>query len=351
MTALSASPDAALTACPAVAVQHVDTRDVDEQAALLTDWHQDYAQLSAGGFEGRIDEAWLDGVHLFVEATSQRLHQRGELRADRLALGLPLALPEVVQAGPARFCGRSDWQATGDDAEAQDGAGHFCTFSGRGGFEFFTPAGLVMAGMEFDRAELARLATPEEQTLLERIGQVATLHRAPEGALATLRDFMRGAFEMLAAQPRLLGNPAMRSMLRQAAQSNALELLVGAAALPPDAGQRPRLLVEQARAIVDRDPETPVTVATLCAELGISRRTLQAAFQQVLGLAPAAYLRATRLAGARRALRQAPSVTEAAAQWGFWHFGHFAQDYRRMYGELPSQTWRRLHPGVAGPGH
>ena len=53
------------------------------------------------------------------------------------ALGLPLALPEVVQAGPARFCGRSDWQA---------------------------------------------------------------------------------------------------------AQSNALELLVGAAALPPDAGQRPRLL-------------------------------------------------------------------------------------------------------------
>ena len=246
MTALSASPDAALTACPAVAVQHVDTRDVDEQAALLTDWHQDYAQLSAGGFEGRIDEAWLDGVHLFVEATSQRLHQRGELRADRLALGLPLALPEVVQAGPARFCGRSDWQA---------------------------------------------------------------------------------------------------------AQSNALELLVGAAALPPDAGQRPRLLVEQARAIVDRDPETPVTVATLCAELRTSRRTLQAAFQQVLGLAPAAYLRATRLAGARRALRQAPSVTEAAAQWGFWHFGHFAQDYRRMYGELPSQTWRRLHPGAGGAAH
>jgi AraC family ethanolamine operon transcriptional activator len=344
MTALSAPFDVALAACPAVSVQHVDTRDVDEQAALLTDWHQDYAQLSAGGFEGRIDEAWLDGVHLFVEATSQRLHQRGELRADRLALGLPLALPEVAQAGPARFCGRSDWQAAGG-GEAQDGAGHFCTFSGRGGFEFFTPAGLVMAGMEFDRTELARLATPEEQALLERIGQVATLHRAPEGALATLRDFMRGAFEMLAAQPRLLGNPAMRSMLRQAAQSNALELLVGAAALPPEAGPRPVELVAQARAIVDRDPETPLTVATLCAELAVSRRTLQAAFQQALGLAPAAYLRATRLAGARRALRQAPSVTEAAAQWGFWHFGHFAQDYRRMYGELPSQTWRRLHPG------
>ena len=124
-----------------------------------------------------------------------------------------------------------------------------------------------------------------------------------------------------------------------------------AAVLADDHLHRPRLLVEQARAIVDRDPETPVTVATLCAELRTSRRTLQAAFQQVLGLAPAAYLRATRLAGARRALRQAPSVTEAAAQWGFWHFGHFAQDYRRMYGELPSQTWRRLHPGAGGAAH
>ena len=58
MTALSASPDAALTACPAVAVQHVDTRDVDEQAALLTDW-----PLVASGTEGyRTAEVTLGGV-------------------------------------------------------------------------------------------------------------------------------------------------------------------------------------------------------------------------------------------------------------------------------------------------
>jgi AraC family ethanolamine operon transcriptional activator len=318
------------------AVHLAATRDIDDQAALLTGWNQSYAQLSAGAFEGRIAEAWLDGVHLFVEGTSRRLHQRGALPTDRLALGLPLA----PVTGPAVFCGASDWAG---DAQT----GRFCTFSGAQGFEFFTPEGLQMAGMEIDRDELMRLATPDEQALIERVGATAALHRASHDHVNGLRDFMRGAFEMLAREPALLDNAALRSQLRHAAQSNALEILVGAAhaaeQAPPVQPQRHWSLVAQARERVNEDPETPVTVAALCAALRVSRRTLQAAFQDVLGMAPAAFLRAERLAGARRALRDAPTVTEAAAQWGFWHFSHFAQDYRRLFGELPSQTWRRLH--------
>jgi AraC family transcriptional regulator, ethanolamine operon transcriptional activator len=34
-------------------------------------------------------------------------------------------------------------------------------------------------------------------------------------------------------------------------------------------------------------------------------------------------------------------VTQAASQWGFWHLGYFSRDYRKMFGELPSQTFRR----------
>lgn len=323
------------------AVHQAATRDIDEQAALLTGWNQSYTQLSAGAFEGRIAEAWLDGVHLFVEGTSRRLHQRGALPGDRLALGLPLA-PVV---GPAVFCGASDW--AGDPH-----TGRFCTFSGAQGFEFFTPEGLQMAGMEIDRDELMRLATPDEQALIERVDHTAALHVAARERTEGLRTFMRGVFEMLAREPDLLDNAAVRSQLRHAAQSNALETLVSAAQAAQAADQTPvcprrhGALVAQARARIEHDPETPMTVAALCVSLRVSRRTLQAAFQDVLGMAPAAYLRAERLAGARRALRGASTVTEAAAQWGFWHFGHFAQDYRRQFGELPSQTWRRLH----GPG-
>jgi AraC family ethanolamine operon transcriptional activator len=33
-------------------------------------------------------------------------------------------------------------------------------------------------------------------------------------------------------------------------------------------------------------------------------------------------------------------VQDIAARWGFWHLSHFANDYRRMFGELPSETAR-----------
>jgi len=29
-----------------------------------------------------------------------------------------------------------------------------------------------------------------------------------------------------------------------------------------------------------------------------------------------------------------------ANAWGFWHMGQFARDYRRLFGELPSDTLR-----------
>ncbi|MFV2073945.1 MAG: helix-turn-helix domain-containing protein, partial [Thermoanaerobaculales bacterium] len=47
---------------------------------------------------------------------------------------------------------------------------------------------------------------------------------------------------------------------------------------------------------------------------------------------------------ARRALRSATQptlVTDVANSWGFWHMGQFAADYRRQFGELPSETLRR----------
>jgi AraC family ethanolamine operon transcriptional activator len=58
---------------------------------------------------------------------------------------------------------------------------------------------------------------------------------------------------------------------------------------------------------------------------------------------PARYLRILRLNAARRALLsgRAGSVTAAATDFGFFHFGRFARDYRGLFGEAPSETMRR----------
>jgi transcriptional regulator, AraC family len=35
------------------------------------------------------------------------------------------------------------------------------------------------------------------------------------------------------------------------------------------------------------------------------------------------------------------NVTEVALDYGFTHLGRFSSDYRKMFGELPSETLRR----------
>jgi len=88
----------------------------------------------------------------------------------------------------------------------------------------------------------------------------------------------------------------------------------------------------------------PITIADIAEASGISGRTLFQHFQHFLGTSPMRYLREARFAKVRSALQQSRSdagVMQIAADWGFSHFGRFAVEYRRRYGESPSHTMRR----------
>lgn len=84
------------------------------------------------------------------------------------------------------------------------------------------------------------------------------------------------------------------------------------------------------------------SIVEICAQLGVSERTLQYAFKRDMQLSPIAYLRILRLNKARATLLSVTSVsttvTQVAMMWGFLHLGKFSQDYRRMFGEPPSET-------------
>ena len=86
-------------------------------------------------------------------------------------------------------------------------------------------------------------------------------------------------------------------------------------------------------------------VTDLCVATGVSERTLEYAFQEVMGMSPIAYLTRLRLHRVRQALRMATrgstTVSAEALNWGFWHFGDFSRAYKDCFGELPSETLRR----------
>jgi AraC-like DNA-binding protein len=66
-------------------------------------------------------------------------------------------------------------------------------------------------------------------------------------------------------------------------------------------------------------------------------------------MSPMRYVAERRLAATYRALLRAgpqASVTRIALANGFDHFGRFAQLYREVIGELPSQTLARRRPRI-----
>jgi AraC-like DNA-binding protein len=85
-----------------------------------------------------------------------------------------------------------------------------------------------------------------------------------------------------------------------------------------------------------------ITLVDLSRACGMRSRSLINAFEAVVGLSPMDYLKRLRLSAVRSMLLRAdPRLTrviDVATEWGFWHMGHFAHDYRVMFGEAPSQT-------------
>lgn len=103
-------------------------------------------------------------------------------------------------------------------------------------------------------------------------------------------------------------------------------------------------LAQRAEACLRQNLCEPPTIATLCAALGASERTLHEAFREHFDATPKAYLKVLRLNAAHHDLLEATEglrVTDVALDYAFLHFGWFSQDYRRLFGETPHETLQR----------
>ena len=89
-----------------------------------------------------------------------------------------------------------------------------------------------------------------------------------------------------------------------------------------------------------------ISAVELCQHAGCSQRFLEKSFLKRFGVTPKKYIKCLRLAQVYKGLRNfdaqgCDSIIEWAGIHGFWHMGQFAADYRRIYGELPSDTLNR----------
>ena len=101
-------------------------------------------------------------------------------------------------------------------------------------------------------------------------------------------------------------------------------------------------IIRRSQELLEKRDGEPVLVQELAAAAEVSERTLRTAFNEYFGVGPIRYLQLRQLHQVHRALRvadpEAASATDVLVRYGVWEFGRFASRYRRLFGELPSET-------------
>ncbi|MFJ7797573.1 helix-turn-helix domain-containing protein [Pseudomonas sp. NPDC096950] len=102
--------------------------------------------------------------------------------------------------------------------------------------------------------------------------------------------------------------------------------------------------LKRAIAYIEEHADQPVTLLDVAQAAHCGIRSLHRAFHEWRGISPMRYLKEVRLRNVRQALLnpcEGDCVTDLAIRWGFLHLGQFSVDYRRAFGEKPSETFRR----------
>ncbi|WP_139330789.1 helix-turn-helix domain-containing protein [Sphaerotilus natans] len=313
------------------------SHDLDEHVEHLDGWQLRYEQLGRGRFEGRFAEVRLDGLQVFREHTSQPVRQRGTLMPATLGFAFVDAEGEIGN-------GAYDGHPIGPEEL-------LCSHDGD--IDLRTPPDCCLTGLVVDAAvlrmqlgesadaDLAALPPGRIAPLLPAGSAGLRLRRGVHRVLAAALDAHDGAARLPDAADRLELLEALAEVIRCGQVPD--ETLRGRARLEL-VNRTCALMLEQLHTV---DPQDTPTLETLARQIGTSARTLGYAFQSVLGLSPMQYLRTLRfnlVRGELRRSRQRESIYDIATRHGFWHFGHFSVDYRRQFGERPSDTLARVRP-------
>jgi AraC family ethanolamine operon transcriptional activator len=82
-------------------LQCVSVTDANVLANSLSDWQQEYLQISPGQFAGSVTEISVGAVQIFREVMNQAVDQHGQTLPGKFALGIPISL-----RGKGYWCGR-----------------------------------------------------------------------------------------------------------------------------------------------------------------------------------------------------------------------------------------------------
>lgn len=325
---LNLTPDVSKTDIPRSL--SVTTDDFDDIATALFRWDSHFTQLQGGPFQGRLRIADWKLVQLFDVSMNRTVTVKGGHPSDTFAFSPIVASNSQSQwRGMKLRPGMFNIRRPGDELDHLTGS------------HYHSANLIVDGGLLRDCARI--VARVELDDLLPRHLVPLTMCSATQRFAQCIRAALDRSF------------PQPKKRLPDIVGSIIVELIT---LMSPEKYCKPdRLVSDKRKQVVRRAEEWAIenssaelNAIALCSLTGVSQRTLEYAFRDITGLSPVAYLKAIRLNRARRELqrhcRRRGIVHTIGSRWGFGRPDHFAADYKRLFGELPSAAVGRKHTAL-----
>jgi len=293
-------------------------RDVEECAESHAPWEMRHTQLSSGEFRGHTAFVRNERVTVYRQRWNRKVLARGTSPADYLVFGTT-----TNDSANLNWCGR--------DLSRERLA--FTTSSGEVDFTSSELGDHVVALIRVD-------VLADYLGDAERAAEPYGLHvHCPERTGRNLVATIQSILTRYASQPLLVDPRECQDF-----ESEVLSALAACVNWEPPADadrSRRREAVRDACAYAETRRE-PISIRQLADAAGVSPRTLEYAFREVLGTTPLNFMRRCRMNCAHRDFRLArmgsKTVTEIATSWGFNDLGRFAAAYKQLFGFYPSET-------------
>jgi AraC family ethanolamine operon transcriptional activator len=306
-----------------------EAHDVEEAVELLYRWDgidRRYVQVDRGRFSNGFTVLELGDVTLLRSTADP-----GYVLTGASAAGWQAMFLLTPGSTPTRWYGR----------DLVPGALGLCLANEEHSGRSFGPVEFLNVSLSIDalRAHGRSLGRDDLEA-----GLTGSPWREPDRTPRGLESELRRILESVSSLPGPLREPARRELA-----VHLLDVVVDAVTRPAPSARIPtpvsrRHAIARTRELLTARARHVPTLPELCGAIGMSQRTIEYAFRDQFGLRPVQFLKLVRLNRARSVLAcsaDSTSVTDVAMDFGFWDLGHFARDYRELFGETPSQTLRR----------
>ena len=306
-------------------VQTLDPAEDNQVLGLLYEYET--VQLNQGAFSRHVQFAGTKRSALYVEEYGARSHNLGALRGDRLAFCLPIMETESRRWGRSISHGVMPMSHSGKTIHATFDAGqrHVVMILDR---QWCLEE--LSRGMVGQILNIESILNPQHSSFLEI--HPLQVQRWSQRLCRLLTRVVSWPEKVPKQQFESELLTAVRSLLEPAEVSQLIE-------------SRSKQVVEMTLTYADAFQSQSPTVSELCANVNVSRRTLEVAFQTIVGKSPLQFLTQRRLCRAyvdlKRAKDESIRVTDIAFAHGFTELGRFANRYQKIFGELPSETLRQ----------